>query len=714
MAAASKRRDGISGILRTAALVLAATPLLLVGPASAGVAAARELTIEDVRAPLVLRDGWRWRAGDDPAWASPELDDREWTAIAATDELREPAAVSWFRRELEVGESLWARDLGWYLDLRGSAQVYLDGELLYNFGSLPAPPGYTERRLVPRQGTAPRRSLASPPPGGPLEFGPRYRNFSFPPAPRQLLAIRYDRRSHTGFDWWTPAAGFRLVVGEPAPMIAYARRLGHRVAGHQMFFVGAFGGQAVLHFLMFSFTRRFRSNLFFGLITACAAALAALHFERPLAEDPQVLAFSNLVADPLLIVAMLLLLRFSYLIFDHPLGRWFWTVVAVGMGIAVLVAVDQDFEAFSHFWWFLMIVVGETLRMHVKTVRSGRPIAWFLIGGTLGLLVGLGWQMLLDAGFLDPPLPFFPVSYYGVAALLLSVSLFIAFVFARLGRNLELQLQQVEELSKRTLEQELQAKEREIERRLLEADNRRKTEELDAARELQLSLLPAELPRMEGLRVAAAMTTATEVGGDYYDFRVDGGVLTAALGDATGHGARAGAMVSLMKGMFSTFGAAEDIPRFFRGASATVRAMRIDGMNLSLALARFRDGSLTYAAAGMPPALVYRAADRRVEEILVEGMPLGGLADFRYTARSASLSAGDVVLLMSDGFPEMAGADGAPLGYERPRELLARWGNLDPEEIVALFQRAAREWSADAPFPDDVTFVVVKVAEHDG
>ena len=73
----------------------------------------------------------------------------------------------------------------------------------------------------------------------------------------------------------------------------------------------------------------------------------------------------------------------------------------------------------------------------------------------------------------------------------------------------------VEELSRRTLEQELQAKEREVERLLLEADNRRKTGELEAARELQLSLLPAGVPEVAGLRVAAAMTTATEVGGDY-------------------------------------------------------------------------------------------------------------------------------------------------------------------------------------------------------
>jgi serine phosphatase RsbU (regulator of sigma subunit) len=410
---------------------------------------------------------------------------------------------------------------------------------------------------------------------------------------------------------------------------------------------------------------------------------------------------------------MLLLLRFAYLLFDHPFDRWFWTLMALGAGIGVLVAVDQDWDAFGDFWWFVVLVVIATLRMHLKAVRTGRPIAWFLVVGTLGLLIGMGWQMLLNAGLLEQPFAMFPAAYYGVAALLLSVSTFISYVFARIARNLEQRLIEVGELSKRTLAQELEAKEREVGRRLLEADNQRKTGELEAARELQLSLLPREVPRLDGLRIAASMTTATEVGGDYYDFRVDNGILTAALGDATGHGARAGALVSLMKGMFSTYGSAEDIPRFFRGASSTVRAMRMEGMNISLALARFRDGELTYSAAGMPPALVYRAAEGRVDEVLVAGMPLGGIADFPYRVETVPLAAGDVILLMSDGFPEAPNPHGASLGYDQPRAMLSEWGTLEPEEIVERLTRAAREWGGGSALPDDVTFVVVKVG-HDG
>ena len=58
--------------------------------------------------------------------------------------------------------------------------------------------------------------------------------------------------------------------------------------------------------------------------------------------------------------------------------------------------------------------------------------------------------------------------------------------------------------------------------RIYEAENERKTRELTQARDLQLSMLPGEMPRLPGLDVAAATQTAAEVGGDYYDVKPAG------------------------------------------------------------------------------------------------------------------------------------------------------------------------------------------------
>ena len=103
----------------------------------------------------------------------------------------------------------------------------------------------------------------------------------------------------------------------------------------------------------------------------------------------------------------------------------------------------------------------------------------------------------------------------------------------------------------RIRESELHAKAVEAEKRALEAENERQTKELEDARKLQLSMLPREIPKFPGYQVAVFMKTATEVGGDYYDFSTgEGPTLNVAFGDATGHGMQAGTIVTLMKGLF--------------------------------------------------------------------------------------------------------------------------------------------------------------------
>src|SRR5262249_40348971 len=71
----------------------------------------------------------------------------------------------------------------------------------------------------------------------------------------------------------------------------------------------------------------------------------------------------------------------------------------------------------------------------------------------------------------------------------------------------------------------------------LAADNERKSRELEEVRQIHLALLPKQIPRLPNVEVAVQMRSATEVGGDYYDFAAGAnGTLTIALGDATGHG----------------------------------------------------------------------------------------------------------------------------------------------------------------------------------
>jgi serine phosphatase RsbU (regulator of sigma subunit) len=263
----------------------------------------------------------------------------------------------------------------------------------------------------------------------------------------------------------------------------------------------------------------------------------------------------------------------------------------------------------------------------------------------------------------------------------------------------------------RLVAQEKLRREQEVEQRVLEREFNRKSDELEQARRFQLSLLPKELPTVATVDISVFMQTATEVGGDYYDFHVnERGVLTAVVGDATGHGAAAGTMVTIVKSLFSAWGGKVDARIFLAEAAGAIRRMDLGRMAMGLVVATLDGDRLRVAAAGMPPLLVHRRVNGLVEEIALAGMPLGTL-EFDYTEREITLGAGDAVLMMSDGFPELPNPDGEPLGYGRVEELFASVASRGSQEIIDALSRFAEEWSGTPTPADDVTFVVLKVRE---
>ncbi len=268
---------------------------------------------------------------------------------------------------------------------------------------------------------------------------------------------------------------------------------------------------------------------------------------------------------------------------------------------------------------------------------------------------------------------------------------------------------QLQKQRRRLVEEERNRREQEVRQTRLEAEHRRKTAELEEAREFQLSLLPRVLPELAGLEIAAHMRTATEVGGDYYDLRVDHGVLTAAVGDATGHGLRAGTMVTVLKSLFTGHAGGEDLDLFLVRANGTIKRMELGRVTMAMGLARFDGDRLEVALAGMPPILVHRMATGEVEELQVEGLPLGGLADGVYRSVDTRLAAGDTVLLLSDGLPELPSPAGDPFGYARCR---AAFGEAaasgTPDEVVESLLAAAETWAEKETPADDMTFLVVR------
>ncbi len=253
-------------------------------------------------------------------------------------------------------------------------------------------------------------------------------------------------------------------------------------------------------------------------------------------------------------------------------------------------------------------------------------------------------------------------------------------------------------------------KESEMRAQIAEAENERKTKELEEARQLQLSMLPEDLPNLPNLDIAVFMQTATEVGGDYYDFHVGmDGTLTVVVGDATGHGMKAGTLVTTTKSMFNILAPNPDILTTFSEMSRVIKGMKFHQLSMCLLLLKIKGNELLVSSAAMPPALIYRKKNKAIEEIFMKGMPLGSMNNFPYTIKESHLEQGDTILLLSDGLPELTNGSNEMYGYDRTKTEFHSVGEEEPEEIINHLKNSVSQWVNGKAPDDDVTFVVIKM-----
>jgi phosphoserine phosphatase RsbU/P len=253
----------------------------------------------------------------------------------------------------------------------------------------------------------------------------------------------------------------------------------------------------------------------------------------------------------------------------------------------------------------------------------------------------------------------------------------------------------------------------------LEVDHRRKTEELALARQLQLSMLPAHNVILDKIEIIGRMRTASEVGGDYYDFiEMTDDRICIAVGDATGHGMAAGLVVGMVKmglinglqkfnGNTSVKPLVQDLNRALK-YSLSQRGM---GMCLGAAILEKSTLKAELFSNGMPAPYHYRSADNRLSQVVTQAPPLGFLQNVNVQPVEIELLSGDALLWLSDGFEErldrMNQVWGSELVAQNLELICAEESSADDiaRRMIEACDRAADGLSNH----DDMTIVVAKV-----
>jgi serine phosphatase RsbU (regulator of sigma subunit) len=240
--------------------------------------------------------------------------------------------------------------------------------------------------------------------------------------------------------------------------------------------------------------------------------------------------------------------------------------------------------------------------------------------------------------------------------------------------------------------------------------------ELEMARKIQLSILPREVPRIEGLEVAARYVPMTSVAGDFYDFiPVDEKRFGALVADVSGHGVPAALVASMLKiALAAQTPHASDPARVLAGLNqALCGKFETHFVTAAYLFVDMEKGTIDYAGAGHPPLVLYGKSTGTARAVQENGLFLGMFPHAKYKAVQVSIAPGDRCAVYTDGISEARNPAQEEYGTERIQALLEASPDLPSREFADRALEAVSGWTRRSEaegHDDDITLLVIRAS----
>lgn len=453
----------------------------------------------------------------------------------------------------------------------------------------------------------------------------------------------------------------------------------------------AFG---ILHFIIYLYSDRQKANLYFALFLFFYAVSTFFDYQASSADTISFEYTYLRIHRALSPYTPIFALLFVYSLFKIKVPKQFW-FIAIALVVSSIPAIIKPNVYFNLVQILLIAIIIESIRVYVYIARAKMEGAFIVSFAFSMLMLFSVYDVLLDLNLLDPIYNINNGYPIGFLILLFLMSVFLARNFASANKEI--------------ITKEREAQKMELSQKLLEVEDKRKSKELNDARELQLSLLPHCANNIGNLEICFDMRTASEVGGDYYDYELsEDGELSIVIGDATDHGMKAGMMVSIVKSLFLARDKNSEIKEFFNNCSKTIKQMKLKNLFMALMFIKVKEGSLISSSAGIPAFLIYRKETNTIEEFKTKGMPLGAVNNFPYQTIETELGVGDTVLLMTDGLIELFNEEKIQFGEDRIKEKFRSNAHLPVTQIIGKLFSAGEDWVGDVNQNDDITLVAFR------
>lgn len=245
-------------------------------------------------------------------------------------------------------------------------------------------------------------------------------------------------------------------------------------------------------------------------------------------------------------------------------------------------------------------------------------------------------------------------------------------------------------------------------------EGERMRRELEMARDVQMSTLPAALPELPGYDLCGTFRPAEITGGDTFDLaELEQGLLIV-LGDATGHGIAPALSVTQMQAMLRiAFRLGADLDSAFlqvnNRLAETLPPDRF--VTAFIGLLDPQTHRLQFHSGGQAPILHYQAASRSCRSYKPTSFPLGAMPIVRVKpAVTVDLLPGDALILLSDGFFEYGNAGGEQFGEERVRAIVEAHHGRTATALLDFVLQGLDAFAGGASQEDDMTAVLVRRA----
>src|SRR6266478_738132 len=235
--------------------------------------------------------------------------------------------------------------------------------------------------------------------------------------------------------------------------------------------------------------------------------------------------------------------------------------------------------------------------------------------------------------------------------------------------------------------------------------------QLEVARQVQLELLPARDPQLEGFDISAYNFPTEEVSGDYYDWvRIYDDQIGVVIADVSGKGVPAALLMAFLR---ASLRAATHIGYAPHISMTKVNYLLWESIERNQFVTAFygildtTNHTIAYTNAGHNPALLMKV-DGTVRFEERGGVPLGMFRDSRYYEYFETIEPGEVFVLYTDGVTEAMNSTDEEYGRDRLVAAVRACRELPAREMIDFIHRDLTVWTDGRGAHDDVTFFIIK------